>query len=70
MKRLSVLCVLAIALAVAGCADPLEQTTAEDVKNQLQRGVTGEGHLIDNESVNNPTGASAASQGAPGSPDR
>lgn len=66
MKRLSIL--IAAAFVVGGCADPLEQTSPADVKNQLQRGVTGEGHLIDDESVNNPTGVSAAAQGKPGSP--
>jgi hypothetical protein len=65
MKPPSILCAIAFALLVGGCADPLEQTSPEEVKNQLQRGVTGEGRLIDNESINNPTGAPAASQTPP-----
>jgi PBP1b-binding outer membrane lipoprotein LpoB len=66
MKRLSIL--IAVAFIVGGCADPLEQRTTQDVTNQLQRGVKGEGHLIDNEAVNNPTGVPAASQGQPQPP--
>jgi len=65
MKRLPLLCAIAIALATGGCADPLEQTTTQDVKSQLQRGVSGEGHLIDSESVNNPTAAPAGSGNPP-----
>jgi hypothetical protein len=68
MKRLLVLCAIAIALGAGGCADPLEQTTPQDVKNQLQRGVTGEGHLIDSESTNNPTAAPAGSGSVPEPP--
>ena len=35
---------LAIAcLAVAGCADPLEQRSTQEVQGQFQRGVTGQG---------------------------
>ena len=68
MKRLLIMCAIATALILAGCADPLEQTTPEDVKNQIQRGVSGEGRLIESESTNNPTGVSAASQGHPGPP--
>jgi hypothetical protein len=70
MKRLSIFIGIAIAVIVGGCADPLEQTTPEDVKNQLQRGVSGEGHLIDDESINNPTGAPAGGPGTPGVPAR
>ena len=32
-------------LAVAGCADPLEQRSTEEVGSQLQRGVTGQGTI-------------------------
>jgi len=32
-------------LAVAGCADPLEQRSTEEVRGQLERGVTGQGTL-------------------------
>jgi len=46
MKRRSILCAIAIALAVGGCADPLEQRSGEEVQSQLQRGVTGQGQLV------------------------
>jgi len=37
---------LAIAwLALSGCADPLEQRSAQEVQQQLERGVTGQGTL-------------------------
>jgi len=32
-------------LAVAGCADPLEQRSGQEVQGQLERGVTGQGTL-------------------------
>jgi hypothetical protein len=35
---------LAIAcLAASGCADPLEQRSTQEVQEQLERGVTGQG---------------------------
>jgi hypothetical protein len=44
MKRMLVL--LAIACLIAGgCADPLEQRSGQEVQEQLQRGVTGQGTL-------------------------
>jgi len=44
MKRISTL--LAIAwLAVAGCSDPLEQRSAQEVQGQFERGITGQGRL-------------------------
>jgi len=45
MKRLSILFVIACALVTGGCADPLEQRTSQEVGEQLQRGVTGQGTL-------------------------
>ena len=30
---------------MAGCADPLEQRSAQEVEGQLERGVTGQGQL-------------------------
>jgi carbamoylphosphate synthase small subunit len=41
---------LAIPLAIAwltlsGCADPLEQRSTQEVEEQLERGVTGQGTL-------------------------
>ncbi len=44
MKPLSLALVIAC-LAVAGCADPLEQRSGQEVQGQLQRGVTGQGTL-------------------------
>ena len=32
-------------LALSGCADPLEQRSTQEVQQQLQRGVTGQGSL-------------------------
>ena len=44
MKPLAIL--LAIAwLTASGCADPLEQRSTQEVQEQLQRGVTGQGTL-------------------------
>ncbi len=36
---------LAFALFLAACADPLEQRSSQEVGQQLQRGVTGQGRL-------------------------
>lgn len=41
MKRLSIIC--AFALIGAGCADPLEQRSSQEVGSQLERGATGQG---------------------------
>ncbi|HEV2047130.1 MAG TPA: hypothetical protein VGQ95_11095 [Chthoniobacterales bacterium] len=65
MKRLSILLAIACALIMGGCADPLEHRSAEEVESQLQRGISGQGHLIPSESINNPTGGSSASQTPP-----
>ena len=44
MRTLSI--PLAIAwLILSGCADPLEQRSTQEVQEQLQRGVTGQGTL-------------------------
>ncbi len=44
MKPLSI--PLAIAwLVLNGCADPIEQRSTQEVQEQLQRGVTGQGTL-------------------------
>jgi len=44
MKRTSILLILAWTLA-GGCADPLEQRSAQEVQGQFERGVTGQGTL-------------------------
>ena len=41
---MSILLVIACMIA-GGCADPLEQRSSEEVGEQLQRGVTGQGTL-------------------------
>jgi hypothetical protein len=68
MKPVPILCAIAFALGAYGCADPLEQTTPEEVKGQLQRGLSGQGHLTPSDATDNPTGVPAASQGPPGYP--
>jgi len=68
MKPLSVLCAFAIVLA--GCADPLEKQSTEEVGAQLQRGISGQGKLVPNEPANNPTGAPAESETPPDYPPR
>jgi hypothetical protein len=44
MKRMPILLVIAC-LAASGCADPIEQRSTQEVQEQLQRGVTGQGTL-------------------------
>lgn len=44
MKRTSILLIIAW-LVAGGCADPLEQHSAQEVQGQLERGVTGQGTL-------------------------
>ena len=45
MKLLSIVSSLALLLFAAGCTDPLEQRTTDEVGSQLQRGLTGQGQL-------------------------
>jgi hypothetical protein len=44
MKRTSLLLILAW-LSAGGCADPMEQRSAQEVQGQFERGVTGQGTL-------------------------
>jgi hypothetical protein len=44
MKRTSILLITAC-LITGGCADPMEQHSAEEVQGQFERGVTGQGTL-------------------------
>ena len=44
MKRTSILLILAW-LSAGGCADPMEQHSAQEVQGQFERGVTGQGTL-------------------------
>jgi hypothetical protein len=45
MKRMSILFAIACAMVAGGCADPLEQRSSQEVEEQLERGVTGQGKL-------------------------
>jgi hypothetical protein len=44
MKRTSILLIIAW-LVAGGCADPMEQRSAQEVQGQFERGVTGQGTL-------------------------
>ena len=65
MKPLLLFAATGFALFAWGCADPLEQTTTDDVKGQFQRGISGQGHLTPTQDTNNPTGVPAAAQNPP-----
>ena len=67
MKPWSFLIPIATALLIIGCADPLEQTTGQEVGSRLQRGVTGQGQLTDRESQRD-AGDPAAAHGIPSRP--
>lgn len=45
MKRVPLIFALCCVLLGAGCADPVEQRSTEEVGAQLERGVTGQGTL-------------------------
>jgi PBP1b-binding outer membrane lipoprotein LpoB len=45
MKRMSLTFALIGALFFAGCADPVEKRSPEEVQGQLERGVTGQGRI-------------------------
>lgn len=62
MKRMSIWFLIACALAMGGCADPLEQRSSQEVGEQLGRGVTGQGTLGPE---NRPEGDQAAEHGVP-----
>jgi len=64
MRPLTILGTLAALVLVAGCADPLEQTTGQEVGARLERGVTGQGQLTDRDSQREP-GDPAAEHGVP-----
>jgi hypothetical protein len=57
MKPWAFLTAIAYALIAGGCADPLEQRTGQEVGSQLQRGISGQGHLTP-ESPSNQAGPS------------
>ena len=70
MKPISILFGTVCALILGGCADPLEQTTVQDVQEHFQRGVSGQGHLTPNDSPNDPLGRPSASETPPEYPPR
>ncbi|HEY4283352.1 MAG TPA: hypothetical protein VGM62_09830 [Chthoniobacterales bacterium] len=45
MKLLSIVSLAALTLLAAGCADPLEERSGNEVGAQVQRGITGQGKL-------------------------
>ena len=45
MKALSIAFLIAAAIFVAGCADPLEKPLINEVPQKFQRGITGNGTL-------------------------
>lgn len=45
MRPLLFSLLIVFAAVAAGCADPLEQRSTQEVQTQLQRGVTGQGQL-------------------------
>jgi len=45
MKPWSFLLAILFAALAVGCADPLEQTSGQEVGARLQRGVTGQGQI-------------------------
>jgi hypothetical protein len=62
MKPLTILLAVTMAILSGGCADPLEQRSGEEVGQQLQRGVTGQGRLGPEE---RPAGDPAAEHDVP-----
>jgi hypothetical protein len=47
MKRVFIFATLILAGLLPGCADPLEKRSSEEVQGQIERGVTGQGHIGD-----------------------
>ena len=45
LKAFAIVFFLGAALFLAGCADPLEKPTVEEVPAKFQRGITGKGTL-------------------------
>jgi hypothetical protein len=58
MKRLSFWLALSGVSLLIGCADPLEQRSTEEVGDQLQKGLTGQGKIVPQErDATDPAGA-------------
>jgi hypothetical protein len=62
MRPLSLLFLIAFLAIAAGCADPLEQRSGQEVQTQLERGVTGQGTLGP---INRPPGDQANEHSVP-----
>ena len=62
MKLLSIVSSVAVVLVAAGCADPMEERTTDEVSQQLQRGITGQGKLGP---IQRPTNDPAAQHAVP-----
>jgi PBP1b-binding outer membrane lipoprotein LpoB len=45
LKAFSIAFLIASAIFIAGCADPLEKPVVQDVPEKFQRGITGQGTL-------------------------
>jgi hypothetical protein len=65
MKRIFLLCAIALALLAGGCTDPLEQGDVQEAGQHLQQGLSGQGHLTPDQSINGPTGAPSESETPP-----
>lgn len=70
MKRLLILLALAFTVIGAGCSDPLEQRSGQEVEGQLERGVSGQGKLVPHESTANPNGVPTTAETPPEYPPR
>ena len=66
MKRVFIFAALILAGLFPGCADPLEKRSSEEVQGQLERGVTGQGHIGDeNRAPDDPANEHAVPQNHP-----
>jgi hypothetical protein len=67
MRPLSIVFAIATTLLLAACADPLEQTSGQEVGSRLERGVTGQGQVTERESQRD-AGDPASAHGIPSRP--
>jgi hypothetical protein len=66
MKRVFIFATLIFAGFLPGCADPLEKRSGEEVQGQIERGVTGQGHIGEENRVpNDPANEHAVPQDHP-----
>jgi hypothetical protein len=65
MRPLSILIAIGCML-IAGCADPLEQRSGNEVQSQLQKGVTGQGQIgVEQREAGDPAGEHGVPQTHP-----